>query len=212
VHPTSSGTTSKHRRRAGGRGVSTGQAGGSGAGGSRGTEGAWEHTQSAASEANDTGRRGGRAPVTHVGTIARHRRAAITGQNGDGKGEGGAPQQGSSRPLTATRRSPPRHSSREAARRAGGNDTGQAGDTEASCSGSGRRAAEGTNCKGTRWGRGAGPPRRPSRAGGAQALGSGARHQGAGGGRNCRRPFSVKKKGCVVGMRPSQAAGARSRA
>jgi hypothetical protein len=135
VHPTSSSTTCKHCRRAGGRVVSTGASGGIGG---REAEGAWEHTQSAASEAADTGRQGGRAPVMHVGTIARHRRAAITGQNGDGKGEGGAPQQGSSRPLTATRRGPPRHSSREAARRAGGNDTGQAGDTEASCSGSDR--------------------------------------------------------------------------
>jgi hypothetical protein len=51
------------------------QAGGLGAEGGRGAEGAWEHTQSAVSEAADTKRRGGRAPVTHVGTIARHGRA-----------------------------------------------------------------------------------------------------------------------------------------
>jgi hypothetical protein len=109
-----------------------------------------------ASEANDTGRRGGGAPVTHVGTIARHRRAANKGQRGDGRGDGRAPQQGGSRPLTAMRRSPPRHSSREAARRAGGNDTGQAGDTEATCNGSGGREAEGNNCEGTRGRRGVG--------------------------------------------------------
>jgi hypothetical protein len=72
----------------------------------------------------------------HVGTIARRRRAARTGQNGDGTGEGRAPQQGSSRPPTAMRRSPPRHSSREAARRARGNDIVEAGDTEARRSGS----------------------------------------------------------------------------
>jgi hypothetical protein len=100
VHPTSSGTTSKQRRRAAGQGFKHWRKPGDRAQRAVGERRALgEHTQSAATEAADTGRRGGRAPVAHVGTIARHCRAANTGQNG--KGEARAPKPGGSRHLTA---------------------------------------------------------------------------------------------------------------
>jgi hypothetical protein len=179
VPPTSSGTTPKHGRNPGDRAQR--------AVGERRAPGSTTKAPPAKQQTQKGGGCG--APVTHVGTIARHGRAARRVRMGMERGKSGPRRRAAAASLTATRCSPPRRCGREAARRAGGNDTGQAGDTEASCSGSGRRVAEGTNCKGTRWGRGAGPPRRPSRAGGAHRPGSGARHQGVEGGRNCRRPF-----------------------